>query len=142
MSALEPDLIVVTTDTADNVIDQLEDIAPVVTLRGSDGTDPIGYMRQTVETLATATGTEAKGAALLEGFDAKVTEGKAALEEADVAGASFVMADGWVNNGTVSVRMYTPARSSARSVPSWASRTPGPARATRTTASPRPTSRA
>lgn len=108
ISALEPELIAVTTDTPDNVIDQLADIAPVVTLRGSDGTDPIGYMRQTVETLATATGTEDKGTELLEGFDAKVAEGKKALEEAGVAGASYVMADGWVNNGTVSVRMYTP----------------------------------
>lgn len=108
ISALEPELIAVTTDTPDNVIDQLADIAPVVTLRGSDGTDPIGYMRQTVETLATATGTEDKGVELLEGFDAKVAEGKKALEEAGVAGASYVMADGWVNNGTVSVRMYTP----------------------------------
>ncbi len=108
ISALEPDLIAVTTDTADNVIDQLEDIAPVVTLRGSDGTDPIGYMRETVETLATATGTQDAGAELLAGFDAKVAEGKKTLDEAGVAGASFVMADGWVNNGTVSVRMYTP----------------------------------
>lgn len=108
ISALEPDLIAVTTDTADNVIDQLEDIAPVVTLRGSDGTDPIAYMRETVETLATATGTDEEGAELLEGFDAKVAEGKKALEDAGVAGASFTMADGWVNNGTVSVRMYTP----------------------------------
>jgi ABC-type Fe3+-hydroxamate transport system substrate-binding protein len=93
ISALEPDLIAVTTDTTDAVVDQLEDIAPVVVLRGSDGSDPIGYMRSTVETLAAATGTDAKGEELLKSFDDKVAEGKAALEEAGVAG--------------VSVRMYT-----------------------------------
>lgn len=107
INALEPDLIAVTTDTADTVVDQLEDIAPVVVLRGSDGSDPIGYMRSTVETLATVTGTTDKGAELLAGFDAKVTEAKAALAEAGVEGASFTMADGWIANGTTSIRMYT-----------------------------------
>ncbi|MGO1316152.1 MAG: ABC transporter substrate-binding protein [Cellulomonadaceae bacterium] len=107
ISALEPDLIAVTTDTAETVITQLEEIAPVVALRGSDGTDPIGYMRSTVETLAAATGTDARGAELLDAFDATVAEAKEALDAAGVAGASFTMADGWVNNGTVQVRMYT-----------------------------------
>lgn len=108
ISALDPDLIAVTTDTADTVIDQLEEIAPVLVLRGSDGTDPIGYMRSTVETLAAATGTDEKATEVLASFDAKVVEGQAALEAAGVAGASFTMADGWITNGTVSVRMYTP----------------------------------
>lgn len=108
ISALDPDLITVTTDTADTVIDQLEEIAPVLVLRGSDGTDPIDYMRSTVETLAAATGTDDKAAEVLASFDAAVVEGQAALEAAGVAGASFTMADGWITNGTVSVRMYTP----------------------------------
>ena len=108
ISALEPDLIAVTTDTTDAVVDQLEDIAPVVVLRGSDGTDPIGYMRSTVETLAAATGTDERGEELLASFDAKVADAKTTLEEAGVDGAAFTMADGWITNGTVSVRMYTP----------------------------------
>lgn len=107
ISALDPDLITVTTDTPETVLDQLEEIAPLVVLRGSDGSDPIGYMRSTVETLAAATGTTEKGEELLTSFDEKVAEGTAALEEAGVAGASFTMADGWIANGTVSVRMYT-----------------------------------
>ncbi|MGP7960565.1 ABC transporter substrate-binding protein [Sanguibacter sp. A247] len=108
VSALEPDLIAVTTDTAEPVLEQLEKIAPLVVLRGSDGSDPMSYMRSTVETLATVTGTTAKGAELLAAFDTKVAEAKAALAAADVAGASFAMADGWIANATVSVRMYTP----------------------------------
>lgn len=108
ISALDPDLIAVTTDTADTVIDQLEEIAPVLVLRGSDGSDPIGYMRSTVTTLAAATGTDDTATEVLASFDAKVVEGKKALEAAGVAGAPFTMADGWVNNGTVEIRMYTP----------------------------------
>ena len=108
ISALDPDLITVTTDTADTVIDQLEEIAPVLVLRGSDGTDPIGYMRSTVQTLGAVTGTDENAAELLASFDAAVVQGRAALEAAGVSGASFTMADGWITNGTVSVRMYTP----------------------------------
>jgi ABC-type Fe3+-hydroxamate transport system substrate-binding protein len=108
ISALDPDLIVVTTDTTDKVIGQLGKIAPVVAMKGSDGTDPIGYLRKTVNVLAAATGTQAKATELLAGFDAKVAAGKAALAAAGKTGALFTMADGWVQSGTVTVRMYTP----------------------------------
>jgi iron complex transport system substrate-binding protein len=108
ISALKPDLIVTTTDLAEKVITQLEKVAPVVALRGSDGTDPIGYMRKTVTTLAEATGTTNTATQLLSEFDAKITTGKAALATAGKTGAAFTMSDGWVQSGTVTVRMYTP----------------------------------
>ncbi|WP_114906451.1 ABC transporter substrate-binding protein [Ornithinimicrobium murale] len=108
ITALEPDLIVTTTDLPDNVIGQLEDIAPVLTVRGSDSADPLAYMRSTVELLGTATGTEDKAEQALAQFDETVAEGQAAIEDAGLAGEEFVMADGWLNNGVVSVRMFTP----------------------------------
>jgi iron complex transport system substrate-binding protein len=106
--ALHPDLVVVTTDLPENVIKQIEKKVPVLALRGSDGSDPIGYMRRTVTTLAEVTGTQAQGEKVLADFDAKVDAAKAELEKAGKTGAPFTMADGWVDNGTVSVRMYTP----------------------------------
>ena len=108
IAALKPDLVVTTKDLPDNVITQIAKTAKVLTLRGSDGADPIGYMRKTVTTLAKATGTEAQGAKLLTDFDAKITAGKDALAKAGKAGAPFVMTDGWVESGNVSLRMYTP----------------------------------
>lgn len=108
ISALEPDLVVTTTDLPENVISQIEEVAPVLALRGSDAEDPLGYMRETVTTLGEVTGTQDAAAAALEDFDAKVAEATAALDEAGLAGAEFAMADGWVANGTVSVRMFTP----------------------------------
>ncbi|GIJ00238.1 iron complex transport system substrate-binding protein [Sediminihabitans luteus] len=107
ISALEPDLVVTTTDLPENVIAQIEEFAPVLTLRGSDGTDPLGYMRTTVTTLAEVTGTQTAGEELLADFDTAIADGKAALAEAGKDGATFTMADGWMTNGTVSVRMYT-----------------------------------
>jgi len=106
--ALDPDLVVTTTDLPETVIAQIAKQVPVVALRGSDGTDPIGYMRRTVTVLAQATGTQAQGEKLLAGFDAKIASGKDALAKAGKTGAPFVMADGWIESGTVSVRMYTP----------------------------------
>ena len=103
--ALDPDLVVTTTDMPENAIAQLATQVPVLAVRGSDGSDPIGYMRHTVTTLAQATGTEAKGEQLLADFDAKVATGQEALNQ---AGAPFTMADGWLESGTVSIRMYTP----------------------------------
>ncbi|MCB7137309.1 ABC transporter substrate-binding protein [Cellulosimicrobium marinum] len=108
ISALEPDLVVTTTDVPENVIAQIEEIAPVLALRGSDGEDPIGYMRSTVETLGTVTGREDEAAAALEEYDATIADATAALDEAGLAGADFTMADGWIANGAVSIRMYTP----------------------------------
>ncbi|MEU8819027.1 iron-siderophore ABC transporter substrate-binding protein [Actinoplanes sp. NPDC048796] len=106
--ALKPDLVVTTKDLPENVIASIAKQAPVLTLRGSDGADPIGYMRKTVNTLAQATGTQAKATELLAGFDAKVAAGKDALAKANKSGAAFAMADGWVDAGTVSLRFYTP----------------------------------
>ncbi len=108
IAALKPDLVVTTTDLPENVITQIAKTSPVLTLRGSDGADPIGYMRKTVTTLAQATGTQAQGEKLLTDFDAKITAGKDVLAQAGKTGAPFVMGDGWVESGTVSLRMYTP----------------------------------
>jgi iron complex transport system substrate-binding protein len=105
--ALHPDLVVTTTDLPSNVIAQIAKQVPVLALRGSDAADPIGYMRRTVDTLAQATGTGAQAKAVLAGYDAKVAAGKEALAKAGKTGAPFTMADGWLDSGNVSVRMYT-----------------------------------
>lgn len=108
IAALDPDLVVTTTDLPVEVIAQIEAEYPVIALRGSDATDPIGTMRSTLEILGEATGTSDKAEAALAVFDAKVDEARATLEEAGEAGAAFTFADGWVADGAVSIRMYTP----------------------------------
>ena len=108
ISALEPDLVVTTTDLPPEVIDQIEAEYPVLALRGSDASDPIAKMRRTIEILGEATGTSDAAEAALADFDAKVEDAKTELDEAGVAGASYTMADGWLSDGAVSIRMYTP----------------------------------
>ena len=108
IAALEPDLVVTTTDLPAEVIAQIEAEYPVIALRGSDASDPIAKMRRTLEILGEATGTSDAADAALADFDAKVADAKGRLDEAGLAGASFTMADGWLADGAVSIRMYTP----------------------------------
>ncbi|MDQ0372413.1 ABC transporter substrate-binding protein [Cellulomonas humilata] len=108
ISALEPDLVVTTTDLPAEVIEQIEAEYPVIALRGSDASDPIGKMERTLQILGEATGTSDAAEAALADFDAKVADAKTQLDEAGLAGASYTMADGWLSDGAVSIRMYTP----------------------------------
>jgi ABC-type Fe3+-hydroxamate transport system substrate-binding protein len=108
IAALDPDLVVTTTDLPAEVIEQIEAEYPVIALRGSDATDPIGKMRSTLEILGEATGTSDKAESALADFDASVADAKAALDKAGKAGAAYTFADGWVADGAVSIRMYTP----------------------------------
>ncbi|MBO9553591.1 iron-siderophore ABC transporter substrate-binding protein [Cellulomonas sp.] len=107
IAALDPDLVVTTTDLPEEVITQIEAQVPVIALRGSDGEDPIGYMKHTLEVLGDATGTADEADAAIEAFDQAVADGKAKLEAAGKAGALYTMADGWESDGAVSIRMYT-----------------------------------
>jgi iron complex transport system substrate-binding protein len=108
VAALHPDLVVASTDLPAKVTAQLAEHVPVLVLRGSDASDPVAYMRRTVTTLGQATGTSDRAQQVLAAYDAKIAAGKEALDAAGKAAAPFTMADGWLENGTVSVRMYTP----------------------------------
>ncbi|NKY40717.1 iron-siderophore ABC transporter substrate-binding protein [Cellulomonas septica] len=107
IAALDADLVVTTTDLPEEVIAQIEETVPVIALRGSDATDPIGHMERTIEVLGQATGTEDEAAKALEEFDAAVADAKAELEDAGLSGAKVAMADGWLSDGAVSIRAYT-----------------------------------
>ncbi|QGG96029.1 ABC transporter substrate-binding protein [Actinomarinicola tropica] len=103
---LDPDLILVEAGASEDVVDRLDDYAPVVVVQGSDASDNLGQMRTNVETIATALGKEAEAEEVLAELDAAIEDGAAALEEAGVAGDGFAMADGWMDGSTVSIRMF------------------------------------
>ena len=106
--ALDPDLVVSVSDVPETVLAEIAKQVPVISLHGSSAADPVGYMRKTVTTLAQATGKTAEGEKLLADFDAKVTAAKEQLAAAGKANAPYTMSDGWLDSGTVSVRMFTP----------------------------------
>ncbi|MFE5209970.1 iron-siderophore ABC transporter substrate-binding protein [Streptomyces sp. NPDC056600] len=107
VAALAPDLIVATTDLPEAAVKQLRDVAPVLQVRSADGAGQIDQMLENVDLIAKATGTEDKAGKLRERFDAKLAEGRKALDEAGLAGEGIAFADGYVTSNQVSVRPYT-----------------------------------
>jgi ferric hydroxamate transport system substrate-binding protein len=106
IASLRPDLIVATTDLPAGAIKQLEQLAPVMVLRSADASDGIGQMRENLQLVAKATGTEEKARQLLAEFDAKLAEGRKALAKAGLTGDRFFFGDGYVEGGQVSIRPF------------------------------------
>ncbi|MDT6987772.1 ABC transporter substrate-binding protein [Streptomyces lusitanus] len=107
IAALNPDLIVATTDLQPNAVKQLRKIAPVLEVKSADASDPVGQMLENLDLIAKATGTTERAATLKKDFDAKLAEGAKALEDAGLKGAGIAFADGYVVSNQVSLRPYT-----------------------------------
>ncbi|PPL20124.1 iron-siderophore ABC transporter substrate-binding protein [Microterricola pindariensis] len=106
IAGLAPDLVLTTTDLSEAAIAQIEEFAPVLVVRGANAEDAIGQMERNLDNIATATGTEEQAEVLMDGFEAKVAEGKAAVEAAGLAGTEFFMNDAWASSGQVSIRPF------------------------------------
>lgn len=106
IAGLAPELVVTTSDLSESAIAQIEEFAPVLVVRGANASDAIGQMEKNLNNIATATGTEDEAAELIEGFDAKIAEGKEAVEAAGLTGTEFFMSDAWASSGQVSIRPY------------------------------------
>ncbi|MDI3388348.1 iron-siderophore ABC transporter substrate-binding protein [Streptomyces sp. B-S-A8] len=107
IAALNPDLIVATSDLPPNAVKQLRKVAPVLEIRAADASDPIGRMTGNLDLIAKATGTTERAEKLKKDFDAKLAEGRKALKDAGLDGAEFAFADGYVRSNQVSVRPFT-----------------------------------
>ncbi|MFI6709056.1 ABC transporter substrate-binding protein [Nonomuraea sp. NPDC050478] len=105
ISALDPDLVVMESDDVE-LAAQLEKFVPVLVAKGSDATRNLERMREDVTMIATAVGKSDEGAKLLSDFDAALAGGKAKIEAAGGAGKPFVMADGWKQGSSISIRLF------------------------------------
>ncbi|MEV4835233.1 iron-siderophore ABC transporter substrate-binding protein [Nonomuraea sp. NPDC049486] len=105
ISALDPDLVVMESDDVE-LAAQLEKFVPVLVAKGSDATRNLERMREDVTMIATAVGKTDEGAKLLSDFDAALADGKAKIEAAGGAGKPFVMADGWKQGSSISIRLF------------------------------------
>ncbi len=106
--ALDPDLVITTSDLPANIVEQIEEFVPVLVVRGADAAQPIEQMRENLNLVAEVVDRTDEADALLEDLDAALAEGAEAVEAADATGKGFVLADGWIDGSTVSIRMFTP----------------------------------
>jgi iron complex transport system substrate-binding protein len=105
--SLTPDVVIVTDQLTEGAIEQIEETVPVVVIPGGDSTDNLGQMFENIDLIATITGTEDAAAELRTEFEAKLSEGKAAIEEAGAAGAGVAFSDAYADAGSVSIRPFT-----------------------------------
>ncbi|MGP3978254.1 iron-siderophore ABC transporter substrate-binding protein [Streptomyces sp. 8N114] len=107
IASLKPDLIVATTDLKPGAVKQLRKVAPVLNVRTADAADPVGQMTENLDLIAKATGTTNQAAKLKKEFNAKIAEGRRELADADLDGAKYAFADGYVVSKKVSIRPFT-----------------------------------
>jgi len=105
--ALDPDLVVATTDLASNVVEQIEQAVPVLVVRGASAEAPIQQMRDNLELIAEAVGKTDEAEQLLADFDEAIAEGARRIADAGLEGREFAMADGYQEGSSVSIRMFT-----------------------------------
>jgi iron complex transport system substrate-binding protein len=106
LGTLDLDLVVVTDSLVEGALEQIEEKIPVLVIKGSDAGDSIGSMFESVDMIAKATGTEDEAARLKADFDAKIDEGKAAVEKLGATGEKIAFSDSWVDAGSVKVRPF------------------------------------
>ncbi|MFH8467073.1 iron-siderophore ABC transporter substrate-binding protein [Streptomyces sp. NPDC017991] len=107
VAALAPDLILASSDLAPAAVKQLRKVAPVLEIKSADGSDQIGQMLENLDLIAKATGTTDQAETVRKDFESKITEGKKALADADLAGTQIAFADGYVTSNQVTLRPYT-----------------------------------
>lgn len=105
--ALNPDLVITTTDEAANTIAQIEKAAPVLVIRGADAANAIPQMKTNLELIGAAIGKADQAKQINTDFDNAVADGKQKIADAGKAGEGFTMADGYKQGSTISIRMYT-----------------------------------
>ncbi len=106
LATLDVDLVVVTDSLIEGAVEQLEATTPVVVIPGGDVQDNIGQMFANLDLIAELTGTQDRAQELRDEFDAKIEEGRTAVDEAGATGDQVAFADGWIDAGNVSVRPF------------------------------------
>ncbi|CCH28442.1 iron-siderophore ABC transporter substrate-binding protein [Actinosynnema sp. NPDC047251] len=104
--ALNPDVVVMAEERESTLVPQLEKYVPVLVTKTSDATRNLDRLRDDVKIIAKAVGKSAEGDKLLSDMDAKLAEGKKAVEAKGATGTPFLMADGWLEGSTVSIRPF------------------------------------
>ncbi|MFC0107617.1 ABC transporter substrate-binding protein [Kibdelosporangium aridum] len=102
--ALNPDVVIIAEERDSTLVPQLEKYVPVVVTKSSDASRNFARLREDLKLIAQTVGKSAEADKLLSEMDAKLAASKTAL--AAKAGTPFLMADGWLEGSTVSIRPF------------------------------------
>lgn len=105
--ALDPDLVVLEAEGGDALIRQMEKAGvPVLVTAGSDASRNLDRMRDDFTMIADALGKRDEAEKILADLDEDFEDTREGIAEAGNDGASFAMADGWMEGSNVNVRMF------------------------------------
>ncbi|MEU6443743.1 iron-siderophore ABC transporter substrate-binding protein [Streptomyces sp. NPDC047046] len=107
VAALNPDVIVATSDLKAAAVKQLRKIAPVLEVDSAVGGAQLKTVDRTLDLVAKATGTTDKATTVKKDFRDKIAEGRKALADAGADKREVAFADGWATGNQVSVRPFT-----------------------------------
>lgn len=103
---LNPDVVITTVEGESTLVPQIEKYVPVVVTKSSDASRNFDRLREDFTMIAKTIGKEAEATRQLSEMDAKLAEGKKAIEAKGSAGTPFLMADGSLEGSTVSIRPF------------------------------------
>lgn len=107
IAALEPDLVILEAVDDPATVKQLEKVVPVLVTQGSDAADgDLDRLRDDVNLIAQATGTQKQAKQLLSDMDTSLQEARGKVQDAGAEGKPFVMMDGSKEGSVVNVRMF------------------------------------
>ncbi|MFB6722156.1 ABC transporter substrate-binding protein [Kribbella sp. NPDC056345] len=106
--ALNPDLVITTSDESASAIAGMEKAVPVLVVDAADAKNVIPQMKTNLELTASAVGKTEQAKQINADFDKALADGKQKITDAGKAGTPFTMADGYKQGSTISIRMYTP----------------------------------
>lgn len=106
IAGLAPDLIIAVAGRDAGAYTDLEAIAPVVVLQAADAAAPLETMYDDLRLVGEATGALEAAEAAIAGFEERLAEMTAAVDEAGLAGTPIAHMDGYENGGQVEIRPY------------------------------------
>ncbi|GAA4445896.1 siderophore ABC transporter substrate-binding protein CdtB [Actinokineospora soli] len=104
--ALGPDVVIMAEERDSTLVPQLEKYVPVVVTEGSDAARNMERLRSDFTIIAQTLGKTAEAERVLSEMDTVLADGRKAVEGAGALGTPFLMADGWKEGSTVSIRPF------------------------------------
>lgn len=109
IAELEPDLILADTSSIPaEAMTQMERIAPVVVVNSATTDDLLGLIKDNQAMVGQLLGKEAEAEQLAADFDARMEQGRAAIEEAGKSGTPMVFTYPYAEANSITVRMHGP----------------------------------
>ncbi|GAA1957367.1 iron-siderophore ABC transporter substrate-binding protein [Amycolatopsis minnesotensis] len=103
---LNPEVVIMPDERDSTLVPQLEKYVPVVVTKSTDASRNFDRLREDFKLVAKTVGKESEADRILSEMDTGLAEGKKAMAARGAVGTPFLMADGYQQGSTVSIRPF------------------------------------